>query len=121
MKIASFQSCYETERLNDFQVYATGKESVHKAHSIILNTWQVLNKCSPVLEVAEPGFKLRSPRPMCFTSCHLLYYHLHKGQLHRNKEHLAIYAFLGTTVANDNIKLYPGTVIHIDHHPLFKR
>lgn len=75
------------------QVYAAGKEAAHK-HSTILHTWHVVKECLLVLEVAEPGFKLRSLRPVCFMSCHLLYYHLHNVQLHRNKGHFAIYAFL---------------------------
>lgn len=73
-----------------FQVYGTGQESVHKAHSTVLNIWHVLNKCFLMLEMAEPRVKPRSPRPMCLMSCHLLYYHLSRGQLHRNREPFAI-------------------------------
>lgn len=81
MKIPSFQSCYEDEKLNDVSKFT------------LLNTWLMRNKCLLVLEIAESGFKLRSLKPMRFMSCRLLYCHLHNRWLHRNKEHFAIYAF----------------------------
>lgn len=114
-------SFHDTKRLNDLPKFTQMVKSQHVKHKLQFSTHdELVNKCLLVLEVAEPGFK--SLRFMCFMSCHLLYYHIHKGWLHRNKEHFAIYAFfLGTTVANDNVKIDPGKIIHIDHHPLFRR
>lgn len=54
---------------------------------------------------------------MCSTSCHLLCYHLHNGWLHRNEGDFATYAFLGTTVTHDDVKVHPGEMIHADHNP----